>query len=116
MNSAIKLMLKSVGQEVYERKITGSTAGATHMDTPDDTYRRQRIYGVFSITTREYFEKMGMSDQADGILFTLKRINMTSQIEYQEDVYEIHKEIVDNYYMFEKGYTYILRLKGRRYL
>jgi len=113
MNSAIRCIMKTIGQEIWERQITGETAGDTIMDVPVDTVKRHRVYGVFTVQTFEWFEKVGISEQADAVLFTNEQITMTSQIEYLSEVYEIHKEIVDNYYLMDKGYTYLLRLKGR---
>ena len=110
--SAFEYIVRAMGQEIYELQITGATEGDTLLDVPVDTLKRHRIYGIYLIATRELLEKIGTSIQGDAVLFTLKQVGLTSQIEYKEEVYEIEKEMEHNYYLAEKGYSYIIRRKG----
>ena len=116
MNSAWQCIIRTMGQEIWELQITGSTDGDTLLDVPKDTLKRHRIYGVYRIATQELLELIGTSKQGDAIVFTTEQLTLTSQIEYKDVVYEIEDEIEHNYYLAESGYSYILRRKGRKVL
>ena len=112
MSSAFECIIRTMGQEIWELQITAETAGDTLLDVPEYTTKRHRIYGVYRIATAELLEKIGTSTQGDAILFTTEQLTLTSQIEYKDVVYEIEEEIEHNYYLAEKGYSYIIRRKG----
>ena len=121
MTNSTDLWLKCTGQEIWELEVTSSTAGDTPLDVPVDTTKRHRIYGIFRPATQELLELIGTSIQGDAVLYTKERLTLTSQIEYSgtgapEDatIYEIEKEVEHNYYLAGRGYSYVLRKKGKR--
>lgn len=112
MNTAIHTMLRAIGQEIWELQITGTTAGDTILDVPVDTVKRHRIYGIYRAASAELLEKIGTSIQGDAVLFTTEQITLTSQIEYNDVVYEVEEELEHAYYLMDFGFSYILRRKG----
>jgi len=111
-NNATKLMMRTLGPEIWELQITGSTDGDTLLDTPTYTKKRHRVYGIWRVATEELLELVGTSTQGDAVLFTFEQLTLTSQIEYKDILYEIESEVENNYYLTGNGYTYILRRKG----
>jgi hypothetical protein len=113
-NSAWDCILRTIGQEIWEVQITAETAGDTLLDVPTYTTKKHRIYGVFRVATKELLELVGTSLQGDAVLFTNEQLDLTSQIEVDDVTYEIEEELKHNYYLANKGYSYILRRKGAR--
>lgn len=114
MNFAVDSLLRDVGQVIWEIQITGEAAGDTLLDTPTLTTKKHRVYGIFSFMTKELFEKIGTSTQADAVLFTREQLTMTSQIEHNDIRYEITDERIIDPLHVRYGYVYILHKHPKR--
>ena len=107
-NNAIDTLLREVGQVIYEIQITGETAGDTALDTPTYATKTHRVYGIFRFATKELFEEIGTSLQADAVLFVREQLSMTSQIKNNDIFYEIRQEMIVDPLHTGLGYAYIL--------
>ncbi len=108
MNNATDTLLRSVGQIVWEIRIMAEAAGDTLLDTPTLVTKKVRVYGVFRLATVELLEQIGTSLQGDAVFFVRSQIDMKSQLEFEDKVYELTEEIVQRPLHAGKGYTYIL--------
>lgn len=110
MGNAIDSILHARSNpDLWEIRITGAVSGDTVMDSPVLTTIKVRIYGVFSVTISERFRQMGISPDATSALAVRERIDMTSQIEYENVKYEVIQELVGDRFNDRKLYTYGLR-------
>lgn len=112
--NAIDSIMRAVGQEVWELQITGETAGDTPLDVPDPTQKRHRVYGAFRLATVEQLEKIGTSVQGDALFISRDVIDLTSQLEYKDTIYEITDKIDALPYLTGPMYTYVLHKTGKR--
>ena len=95
--------------DLWEVRITATAAGDTVLDSPVLTTIKVRVYGIFTATISERFRQMGISDDATSALAVRDQIDMTSQIEYNDVLYEIVQEIVGDRYLGGNVYVYGLR-------
>jgi hypothetical protein len=95
--------------DLWEIRITGAAAGDTVMDSPVLTTIKVRVYGIFTATITERFRQMGISSDADAALTVREEIDMTSQIEYNDVLYEMVQELKGDRYLTGAVYVYGLR-------
>ena len=109
MSNATYTVLRSVGQNVWEIRIMGETAGDTLFDVPFYRTKKHRVYGVFTLTTTESFQHIGTATQGDASFYCKERIAMTSQFYHDDLTFEIAEEIPHNPLYAGNGWIYILR-------
>ena len=113
-SNAIDSIMRAVGQEVWELQITAETAGDTPLDVPEPVQKRHRVYGAFRLATIEMLEKIGTSVQGDALFISRDVIDLTSQLEYKDDIYEITDKIDALPLHTGPMYTYVLHKTGKR--
>lgn len=109
MPNAVDSLLRDIGQIVWELVITGETAGDTLLDVPRATTKRHRVYGIFTVGTREILELVGTSLDGDAVFVTREQLAMTSQIEHEGIYYEITDERIVEPLHTGRHYAYVLR-------
>lgn len=113
-SNAIDCIMRAVGQEVWELQITAETAGDTPLDVPVKVKKRHRVYGTFRLATIEMLEKIGTSVQGDALFISRDVIDLTSQLEYEDIIYEITQKVDAIPLHTGKMYTYVLHKYGLR--
>jgi hypothetical protein len=114
VTNAVDSYLTQHGQKVWELRITGETAGDTPLDSPNLVTKRHRVYGIFRLATQELFEKIGVATQGDAAFYSREQIDMTSQLEYDGQRYEIAEELEVNPVHAGASWVYILRRHPER--
>ena len=114
MGNVIDCLLKQVGQVVYEVRITGETDGDTLLDVPTYTTVNHRVYGIFKMATRELLELVATSTQGDAVFFAREQIDLTSQLQHNEILYEINEEAVIEPLHTGLGYAYVVTRKSEQ--
>ena len=114
MANAIDCLLHVAGQTIWELKITASAAGDTLLDVPTQTKKKHRVYGIFRHGTRELFEHIGTETDGDAVVFVREQLDLTSQVEYRDIIYEITEEVFIEPLHTGTGYAYILHRYPRR--
>ena len=112
--NAIDCIMRAVGQEVWELQITAETAGDTPLDVPVKVKKRHRVYGTVRLATVEQLEKIGTSVQGDALFISRDVIDLTSQLEYKDEIYEITDKIDALPLHTGPMYTYVLHKTGKR--
>jgi len=110
----IDSLIRAIGPVVWEIQITSTTAGDTPLDVPNPVTKRHRVYGNFRLATAELLEKIGTSTQGDAFFVSRETIDLTSQLEYEDTLYEITERIDANPLHCGKMYTYVLHRYGKR--
>lgn len=110
MGNAIDSIIHTLSPaDLWEVRITGSAAGDSVMDSPVLTTIKVRIWGIFTATISERFRQMGISADADAAVGVREPIALTSQVEYENVLYEIVQELKGDRYLQGATYLYGLR-------
>lgn len=109
MSNSVDSYLTEYGQKVWEHRITSEAAGDTLMDTPTLTTKKHRVYGIFRLATQEWFQLVGIATEGDAVFYSRERLNMTSQLEYNDAFYEIAEELEVNPVHVGASHAYVLR-------
>jgi hypothetical protein len=96
-------------KNLWEVQIAGSTPGDTDMDSPVLTTVKIKIWGIFGATVNKQFSKVAWVEDVDAFVSVREPIDITSQIENDDILYEIVQEIKGEYYLGGKVYLYGLK-------